>query len=203
MSHPPVTVLLLLLAWWPGVAAGQQGARASEIPAISCAYADGVLGTDWSRGPVTAARLPSGEMMISSQASGRLAGTMHISVTITHHEPSPPSEPHGQLHVLFLNDGRLAQAMLHPDTTSLALFLDDSLHFDLGTPVEGEVQGATRSAHLTLHTALPRGAFLALARARKGRVTIAGRSYSIGRKLLEQVSRAYRAVICMAPVAYP
>lgn len=93
--------------------------------------------------------------------------------------------------------------MIRPDTTSLTIVLDDTLSFDLGSPIENDVRGATRGSFLPVNVPLPRNAFLAVARARKGRAHIAGRSYPIGRQLLREMSRTYRAAVCIPSDSIP
>jgi hypothetical protein len=100
----------------------------------------------------------------------------------------------------------MIEASLRPSSgpiPPLVLVLDDTLSFNLGNPIESEVRGATRGSHLSINANLPRNPFLALARAKKGRAEVAGRSYPIGRQLLRAMSRTYRAAICIHPDSLP
>ena len=139
---------------------------------------------------------------MTSRSPGVIRTSIELNVNIEYQDSVPPREPYGSLQITVFNDRDLAQAMLRPDTTSLSLVLDDTLSLDLGSPIESDVRGATRSSFLPLNVNLPRGAFLALALAKKGRVQVAGKSYPIARRLLKSISRTYRAAVCMHPDAF-
>lgn len=198
----PLAVCLGLVVLGPSVAWSQNG-LVPQVPVTSCSYADSLLGTEWERGTITGGRGPGGHVLLSSRSPGVVRTTIEMNVNVEYQDSVAPRDPYGNLQITVFNDRGLARAMLRPDTTSLVLVLNDTLSIDLGTPVESEVQGASRSSHLPLNVSLPRGAYLALAQAKKGRVQVAGRSYPIARQLLRSVSRAYRAAICMHPDTLP
>lgn len=183
--------------------AWSQSRMVPQVPVTSCGYADSLLGTEWEKGPITGGRGGGGRVLISSRSPGVIRTTIEMNVTVEYQDSVPPQDPYGNLQITVFNDRGLARAMVRPDTTSLVLVLNDTLSVDLGTPVESDVRGATRSSFLPLNASLPRGAFLALALAKKGRVQVAGRSYPIGRQLLKSVSRAYRAAVCIHPDSLP
>lgn len=199
----PLLLPLVVLASMQNPTANRVSMRVPEVRVTSCAYADSLLGTDWERGGVTASRDSNGTVHISSATGGVIRTTITMDAMVSYRDSTPPHDPYGLLHMNVFNDRRLAQALIHPDTTSLVIVLDDTLTLDLGTPIESEVRGASRSDLLGINVSLSRGAYLALARARKGRATIAGRHYPISRNILKELSRSYRAAVCMAPSAFP
>ena len=195
--------LVVLAAMQTPTANRQSERRVPEVRVTSCPYADSLLGSDWDRGGVTASRDPEGTVYVSSSTGGTIRTTILLDVTSSYRDSTPPRDPHGQLHMLVFDDRKLAEALTRADTTNLVILLDDTLAFNLGSPIEGEVRGATRNRFLSVNVSLPRSAYLAMARARKGRASIGGRTYPIGRELLKDVSRSYRAIVCMAPSSFP
>jgi len=194
---------LALLAAMQTPTANRQIGRMDVVRALSCPLADSLLGSDWDKGDVTAWREDDGTAYVLSLTGGTVRTTIQMSVTISYRDTIAPQDPHGNLHMIVFDDRRLAEALMRPDTTSLTLLLDDSLSINLGSPIEGEVRGALRTSFLPINVALPRSAFLSLARARKGRAQIAGKTFPIGRQLLKEISRTYRAVVCMPPASFP
>jgi hypothetical protein len=174
-----------------------------QFKVISCGYADSLLGSDWEKDDVIGGRDPDGLVFMSSRRPGPMRTTIDVNVNVEYRDSLPPREPFGSLQVTVMNDRGLARAMLRPDTTELTLVLDDTVTLSLGSPIEGDVRGATRSSFLPVNVNLPRRAFLALALARKGRATIAGRTYPIARTHLKAVDRIYRAAVCMDPGSVP
>jgi hypothetical protein len=201
-GHSAFSSSFLALVFAVTIAPGAAGQMLGEIAVVNCPYADSLLGTEWEKGRVTAGRI-GGEVVMTSSTSGPVRTTIQMSVTLQYRDPTPPRDPHGSLSMTVFDDRMLAAAMNRPDTTSLMIVVDDSITLNLGSPVENDVRGATRASHLPVNVALPRGAFLALARARKARAFIAGRSYPVGRKLLREMSRTYRAAVCMPPESIP
>jgi hypothetical protein len=174
-----------------------------QFKVISCGYADSLLGTDWEKDDMIGGRDPDGLVFMSSRRPGPMRTTIDLNVSVEYRDSLPLREPFGSLQVTVMNDRGLAQAMLRPDTTELTLVLDDTVTLNLGSPIEGDVQGATRGGFLPVNVNLPRRAFLALALARKGRATVAGRTYPIARAHLKAVDRIYRAAVCMDPDSLP
>jgi hypothetical protein len=197
------TFLSLLLLGATTGAFAQGSSLVPQMSMVSCTYADSLLGDDWERGKITAGRAPNGDIVLISRAPGRITTSIELDVTVEYRDRTAPRDPPGRLKMVVFNDRGLATALANTDTASLALVLDDSLTFNLGVPQEGQVTGATRTAHLSLYVALPRAAFLALARARKGEATIGGRSYPIARSLLRAISGTYRTAVCAAPESIP
>jgi hypothetical protein len=196
-------VLTLCLVSLSQTAPGWSQTMIPQVKVTSCGYADSVLGAEWEKGNVTGGRGPDGRVLLTSRTPGVLRTTVDVNVNVEYRDSVPPREPFGSLQVTVTNDRGLAQAMLRPDTTSLTLLLDDTATFNLGSPIEGDVRGATRGSFMPLNVNLPRGAFLALAHARKGRVMVAGRTYPIARTHLKAVDRIYRAAVCMDPGSVP
>lgn len=194
---------LVVLAAVQTPTANRQSGRVAEIQVTSCSYADSLLGTDWERGGVTASREADGTVHLSSGTGGIIRTTILMGVLVSYRDSTPPRDPYGLLHMIVFDDRRLAQALTRADTTTLTILLDDTLTLDLGSPIEGEVRGATRNDFLSVNLSLPRSAYLAMARARRGRATIAGRNYPVSRLILKEIARSYRAAVCMNPSAFP
>jgi hypothetical protein len=198
-----VTAVLGLVCLGVTSPALSQSRIVPQVPVASCGYADSLLSTDWERASVTASRGPDGRVHLTSAVPGVIRTTIEMNVSVEYRDSVPPRDPYGTLKMTVFNDRGLAQALIRPDTTALVLVLDDTLSFNLGNPIESEVRGATRGSHLSINANLPRNPFLALARAKKGRAEVAGRSYPIGRQLLRAMSRTYRAAICIHPDSLP